>query len=254
MITNKYTVYKHTSPNGKVYIGITKNDPEYRWKHGEGYNTQILFYRAIIKYGWDNFTHEILFENLSHDEACNKEIELIKYYKSLKKSYNITDGGEGFVGFSKPAWNKGIPCSETTKQKISKKAKERGISDENRKKMIDGRKKCTYKHSADIRKQISESKKGKPFSEEHIKHIKETGTCFKKGQIPWNKGLHPSSKETREKIGNNNPQNKKVIDLETNIVYYSLKDLIRKTGITDGYHKLRYQISKGICLRYKYID
>ena len=29
-----YTVYKHTSPSGKVYIGITCRKPEYRWNHG----------------------------------------------------------------------------------------------------------------------------------------------------------------------------------------------------------------------------
>lgn len=34
---NSYTVYKHTSPSGKVYIGITKKKPEYRWNHGRGY-------------------------------------------------------------------------------------------------------------------------------------------------------------------------------------------------------------------------
>lgn len=32
-----YTVYKHTSPSGKVYIGITCRKPEYRWNHGKGY-------------------------------------------------------------------------------------------------------------------------------------------------------------------------------------------------------------------------
>ena len=138
MVTEKYIVYKHTSPSDKVYIGITKNNPEYRWKRGDGYRTQKIFYRAIKKYGWDNFAHEILFENLSHEEACNKEIELIKYYKSLKKSYNKTDGGDGCSGVH----NKG------------------------------------YHHSQKIREQISISKKGKPFSKEHIQHIKETGTCF----------------------------------------------------------------------------
>lgn len=30
-----YTVYKHTSPNGKVYIGITKLSVERRWQEGK---------------------------------------------------------------------------------------------------------------------------------------------------------------------------------------------------------------------------
>ena len=33
----KYTVYKHTSPSGKVYIGITCRKPKYRWNNGKGY-------------------------------------------------------------------------------------------------------------------------------------------------------------------------------------------------------------------------
>ena len=76
----KFMVYKHTFPNGKVYIGITsKKKPNQRWESGTGYSkNQIVMYNAIQKYGWDNIKHEILFENLSKDDACKKEIELIK--------------------------------------------------------------------------------------------------------------------------------------------------------------------------------
>ena len=56
----KYCVYRHTSPSGKVYIGQTCLKPEYRWRNGKGYKTQILFYRAIKKYGWDNISHQII--------------------------------------------------------------------------------------------------------------------------------------------------------------------------------------------------
>ena len=90
-----YTVYKHTSPSGKVYIGITCCPVEKRWgKNGSKYKTQP-FYRAIKKYGWDNINHEILFTNLSKDEAFQKEIELIKYYNSTDRryGYNISNGG-----------------------------------------------------------------------------------------------------------------------------------------------------------------
>ena len=55
-----YVVYKHTSPSGKVYIGITGQDIHRRWRNnGEGYRGQ-LFYNAIKKYGWENISHEIL--------------------------------------------------------------------------------------------------------------------------------------------------------------------------------------------------
>lgn len=98
-----YTVYKHTSPNGKCYIGITSNNPLIRWSNGNGYSGQPYFFRAIMKYGWDNIKHEILFSDLSKEEACQKEIELIKFHKSNNPNYgyNISTGGEGSNSGSK---------------------------------------------------------------------------------------------------------------------------------------------------------
>lgn len=99
-----YVVYKHTSPSGKVYIGITNRNPSIRWgKNGRQYlNKQKngeyahrFFANAILKYGWNHIKHEILFTNLSRKEACEKEVKLIALYKSKGMSYNITDGGDG---------------------------------------------------------------------------------------------------------------------------------------------------------------
>lgn len=97
-----WTVYEHISPSDKVYVGITCQDPKKRWKGGSGYvrtdNHQPLFANAILKYGWDNIEHKIIFTNLSHEEACSLEKLLITKYKRLHKSYNITDGGDGGLG------------------------------------------------------------------------------------------------------------------------------------------------------------
>jgi group I intron endonuclease len=95
---NNYIVYKHTSPSGKVYIGITQQSPENRWQGGLGYRRNPHFFRAILKYGWDNFTHEILHAGLSKEEACAAEVALIAAYHSNEKThgYNITNGGEMF--------------------------------------------------------------------------------------------------------------------------------------------------------------
>lgn len=93
-----YYVYVHTNQqNNKKYVGITCQQPEYRWNKGAGYKTQAKFYNAIKKYGWENFTHEILFENLTEPEAKEKEIELIDKYKTIDSNfgYNCTLGGEG---------------------------------------------------------------------------------------------------------------------------------------------------------------
>lgn len=80
-------VYRHTSPSGKVYIGITKNKPELRWRNGLGYYRNPYFYKAIEKYGWDNFKHEILIDGLTDDEALQEEKRLISLYRSNDPEY-----------------------------------------------------------------------------------------------------------------------------------------------------------------------
>lgn len=97
MDTN-YTLYMHKNKiNGKVYIGITKqNPPSKRWANGRGYIHNQHFYQAIQKYGWnEGFEHLILQENLIQEMACILEKELIKQYDATNpnKGYNIADGG-----------------------------------------------------------------------------------------------------------------------------------------------------------------
>jgi len=93
-----YCVYKHTNLiNGKVYIGITCQDPKARWSYGHGYCKNEYFYRSIKKYGWNTgFSHEILYEDLTCEEACEKEIELIAYHNSTNPNfgYNHSNGGK----------------------------------------------------------------------------------------------------------------------------------------------------------------
>lgn len=92
-----FTVYEHYNKvNGKRYIGITSQEPDQRWRNGEGYKTNPYFYSSIKKHGWDSFNHIILFQELSFQEACLKEQELIKKYNTQnpKKGYNLTVGGD----------------------------------------------------------------------------------------------------------------------------------------------------------------
>ena len=94
---NSYVVYKHTNIiNGKVYIGITCQDPKVRWNSGYGYRNNDYFWKAIQKYGWtQGFFHEILYEDLTYEEACKIEIELIAKYNSTHRDYgyNHHQGG-----------------------------------------------------------------------------------------------------------------------------------------------------------------
>ena len=91
-----FCVYKHTAPDGKVYIGITGRDPTERWANGKGYTGQRRFYNAIKKYGWETFSHEILAEDLTEEEAKEQEIALIALYDSTdpQKGYNVSKGGD----------------------------------------------------------------------------------------------------------------------------------------------------------------
>lgn len=82
-----YVVYKHTVPNGKIYIGITKELPEQRWHNGAGYKDNISFWKDILFYGWSNIIHEILFQGLSKKEAKKKEAELIVEYNTTDENF-----------------------------------------------------------------------------------------------------------------------------------------------------------------------
>lgn len=122
---NNYTVYIHRNKiNNKVYIGLTKQIPEQRWRNGNGYKTQIKFWRAIQKYGWSNFEHIIFSTNLSKQEASLLEQDLIKKFDSIKNGYNLDLGGST-TNHSKETLQKmsqsmkGKKCSELTKDKIS---------------------------------------------------------------------------------------------------------------------------------------
>ena len=97
MNERKYKVYVYTNQiNGKKYVGQTGNSLEFRaGKNGCGYKKCIHFYNAIQKYGWENFEPQIMYDNLTKDEANEFEIQLISSLKTMDENYgyNITSGG-----------------------------------------------------------------------------------------------------------------------------------------------------------------
>lgn len=203
MEEKNYTVYMHKNKiNGKVYIGITKQKPQYRWNDGNGYKTQ-LFYKAILKYGWDNFEHYILFEHLTKQEAEYKEIQLIKKYNSHcgKYGYNVLDD-----------INK-----HRTERNLIKKRKKREVKETTKEKL---RKANLGKHlSLETKNKLSKLRKGKS----NLKNMK------------------------------------KIICIETNIIYNGLIIASQKTNINfkniqsvcsgrsktaGGYHWQYYELDK----------
>lgn len=179
---NNYCVYMHRNMiNDKKYIGITCQKPERRWQNGYGYKTKY-FYNAIQKYGWDNFEHIVLHDNLSFEDAKQLEIKYITelhtcIYDSECNGYNATFGGDGCVGYkhskeTKKKFKNRI-ISEETRRKISitvsKANKGRIVSEETRRKLskaITGR-----IVSQETREKISNAQKGRKLTEEWKQHI-----------------------------------------------------------------------------------
>lgn len=100
----KYCVYMHIAPNGKKYIGATSIKPSERWGgSGQRYKNNPLFYHDILKFGWEQFEHIIIKDNLTADEAELLEIDTIKKYSTTDKNkgYNYQNGGRFATSESK---------------------------------------------------------------------------------------------------------------------------------------------------------
>lgn len=146
MEEKNWKVYIHTNLiNKKRYIGITSKKPEHRWLEGRGYKDNRYFGSAIAKYGWDSFLHEVVFENLTREEAVYLEKLLIATFRTqdTRYGYNMTAGGDGTLGF--------FPSAET-RAKLSEARRKENLSEET------------------LRRR-SEGLKGRRFSEEHKKKI-----------------------------------------------------------------------------------
>ena len=93
-------IYKITNKlNDNCYIGLSI-DIERRWHDHQNRYQNInsaeynkALYRAMRKYGIDNFQFEIL-ELCNSDDLCSREQYWIAYYDSYKNGYNETPGGD----------------------------------------------------------------------------------------------------------------------------------------------------------------
>lgn len=185
---NQTYVYQHKTKdtNEVFYIGISKSKN---------------FRRAYTKYKRSNFWKnvvekhdyivEILYENLSWNDACDIEKNLIAYYgrRDLGSGLlvNLTNGGDGTIGILKKE------VSLSTRKKISNSHLGKKLSEETKRK-------------------LSEVQKGKKLSEYTKNKMSQSRTGINR------------SEETKLKISKNNFNNKKVIDISTKIIYNSIKD------------------------------
>lgn len=106
---NMIGIYKITNNiNGECYIGQSIHIKQRFAQHKSPYEQQrhsdLPLYRAILKYGIQNFTFEII-EECSVEELEEKEQYYISYFHSMvyEKGYNIKSGGEGNYGENHPS-------------------------------------------------------------------------------------------------------------------------------------------------------
>lgn len=214
----KWKVYKHENLlNGKVYIGITSKTLNDRArKNGSAYSQSPHFWSAIQKYGWNNFSHVILVDNLSKEEACKLEKEFISKYNSTDEryGYNCSLGGE--------SGNYGVKASDDLRKRLSEMRK--GENSPNYGK----------KMPEDVKDKIRKKKLGTTLSEETKRKISES--LYKN---PPTKGIKMSDstkkKLSESKMGEKNVASKKIYCKELNQYFNSIREAERKTGIKHEY-------------------
>ena len=235
-----WCVYCHTNKaNGKKYIGITGTKPERRWQNGKNYSETSHFGRAIKKYGWDGFVHEVICAGTTQGEAESLEVELIARHKTQdpERGYNSAAGG---------CVNYGWTHSENTRQKMSEAQKGRVVSESVRTKMSEQLKEKW--EDDEYRNKMSKARQGRTLSEEHREKISKTekGKVFSdahKAKISYAKKKQWENEEYRAKIsGSNNYNARSVLCVETGAVYGSMTEAANDTGISN---KNIYNACKG---------
>jgi group I intron endonuclease len=258
-------IYKaENNINHKVYIGKSiltmedrRRDHLYRARTDQG----TYLHKAIKKYGAENFTWTVIEECSNKEQLAELEKKYIAEYKSNNPEfgYNLTTGGDGGSGpksietrkkisESKKgtlAWNKGLDktdervakyseslkgnkncegrvMSEGNKQKLIASRKGHKASEETLEKLraIKGDKHWNYGgHITKEQKQaISIAQKNRKRTPEELEKLRQAGI----GRIPWNKGI---------KTGKPSLNAKKIMCIETGIIYDSMTDVFNKTGI-----------------------
>lgn len=160
-----WAIYKITSPSNKVYIGKTSNLYN-RYSNYKNFEVakqvqkQRILYFSLKKYGFEAHKFEILDEFTSNSDYCSgKEMFWIRSYMANVCRYpelngmNLTDGGEGNLGWKRP---------EESRLEIIRKNKGRKRSEESRKRMSESMK-------------GNKNGCGKILSEEHKQILSESG-------------------------------------------------------------------------------
>jgi hypothetical protein len=236
-------VYRHIrlDKNEPFYIGIG-SDSDGKYTRSKSKKNRNNHWYNIVN--CTDYKIEIMLDDLTWEEANEKEIELVAFYgrRDLNKGtlVNLTNGGDGVVGYKQ---------SEETKKKRSESMKGKKTNEETIKKMSESRKNLYEngyvspnkgkKQSEETKKKRSESLKGKKRPED----VKIRISIANKGKDSWKKGKK-SSDVSRKKVsetlkenyknGYVSPVSKKVINTETGNIYNSVAEMCRNLGLNAG--------------------
>lgn len=200
-------VYQHRrlDTNEVFYVGIGKTERRAYSIHGRSRHWS----NVVKKHG---YIVEIMFNDLTWEDASLKEVELIRKYGrkdlGLGELVNLTDGGDGTLNYKVPeeykevlraklkqnpisikgraAWNKGLKLSEEHKASLSKSHTGKSLSEEHRKKIGEASRGRTY--SDEVKKERSKRMKG---------HVVSLETREKMAQAKIGRKL---SEETKRKM------------------------------------------------------
>ena len=184
----EYILYSHVCiPNGKTYVGITRQTPEQRWRNGSAYRSNPEFYADIEKYGWENFIHRIEYSGMTKEEAEIAESVFIGIAASTEPElgYNRSE-------FGTSAWE---PTPEQRKQLAEKKKNYIAAHPEYLEKLHDARR--GVPQSKETREKISAARKGQAMPEEQRRKLSRPVRCIETGECYLN------AREAAEETGVN---------------------------------------------------
>ena len=159
--TNHYTIYLVTNHvTDKQYFGKTTRSIQERWREhqsqSESMETKLCF--AMRKYGIQSFTVDEFYQTSDVKHLSDMEQHFIKLYDTKENGYNMTDGGEGIIGYKH---------TQEALDKISAAHSGKVVSEETRERVRQAKLLSDYTDSEETRQKKSESHKG-------LKHSAET--------------------------------------------------------------------------------
>lgn len=179
-------IYKLTSPSGKNYIGQTTRNINRRWNDHKGCAANLnkkngcaKLNNAIRKYGWNNFTKEVIWECFEEDLDEYEQYFIIKYNSLSPNGYNLMSGG-----------NSNKKMSDETKNKMKASAVARDSNLYRKKEISKDWPKYIVLKDGDVRIQKHPKCRSKGFSdktktvEQNLADAKEFIRKLDTGEIP----------------------------------------------------------------------